>query len=57
MDLSAELTDFSETAGAMMNLDLIIAVDTGVVHLAGSLARPTWVMLPFTPATICHWSL
>ena len=49
VDLSAELTDFSETAGAMMNLDLIIAVDTAVVHLAGSLARPTWVMMPFTP--------
>jgi Flp pilus assembly protein TadD len=49
VDLSAELTDFSETAGAMMNLDLIIAVDTAVVHLAGSLARPTWVMLPFAP--------
>jgi ADP-heptose:LPS heptosyltransferase len=49
LDLSAELTDFSETAGAMMNLDLIIAVDTAVVHLAGSLARPTWVMLPFAP--------
>ena len=49
VDLSAELTDFAETAGAVMNLDLVIAVDTAVVHLAGALARPAWVMISFTP--------
>jgi tetratricopeptide (TPR) repeat protein len=49
VDLSAELTDFAETAGAMLNLDLVIAVDTAVVHLAGALARSAWVMLPFSP--------
>jgi tetratricopeptide (TPR) repeat protein len=48
-NLSAELTDFTETAGAILNLDLLIAVDTSVAHLAGALARPAWVMLPFSP--------
>src|SRR5262249_30337649 len=48
-DLSAELTDFAETAGAILNLDLVIAVDTAVVHLAGALDRPAWVMLAFSP--------
>src|SRR5262249_26726406 len=48
-DISSELTDFAETAGAILNLDLVIAVDTSVVHLAGALGRPAWVMLPFSP--------
>ena len=46
---AAELNDFAETAGAILNLDLVIAVDTSVVHLAGALARPAWMMLPFSP--------
>src|SRR5215470_451465 len=44
-----ELKDFSDTAALLSNLDLIISVDTSVVHLAGALAKPVWVMLPFIP--------
>jgi len=32
-----------------MNLDLLICVDTSVVHLAGAMARPVWVLLPIGP--------
>lgn len=39
----AELSDFSETAALMMNLDLVLSVDTAVVHLAGALGRPAWL--------------
>ena len=49
MDLSPELSDFSETAGALEALDLVITTDTAVPHLAGALARPAWVMLAFVP--------
>ncbi len=49
VDLSPELTDFSETAGALLGLDLLISTDTSVPHLAGALARPVWVMLAFMP--------
>lgn len=42
-----ELKDFSDTAALIANLDLVIAVDTGVAHLAGALARPVWILLSF----------
>jgi tetratricopeptide (TPR) repeat protein len=46
--LGDRLKDFSDTAAAMANLDLIITVDTAAAHLAGALGRPTWVLLPFS---------
>ena len=49
VDLAPELKNYAETAAAMANLDLVLAVDTSVVHLAGALGRPCWVMLPFSP--------
>jgi Tfp pilus assembly protein PilF len=49
LDLSASLTDFMDTAAVMKNLDLVITVDTAVAHLAGALAVPVWVALPWPP--------
>jgi tetratricopeptide (TPR) repeat protein len=49
IDWTRDLTDFAETAALMQNLDLIITVDTAAVHLAGALARPTFLLLPFVP--------
>jgi Flp pilus assembly protein TadD len=47
IDLSADLTDFAETAAAVAALDLVISVDTSVAHLAGALAKPVWTLLPY----------
>jgi tetratricopeptide (TPR) repeat protein len=49
IDLTAHLTDFAETAALISCLDLVISVDTSVAHLAAGLARPTWILLPYTP--------
>jgi ADP-heptose:LPS heptosyltransferase len=44
-----QLTDFSDTAALAANMDLVISVDTSVAHLAGALAKPVWILLPFIP--------
>lgn len=49
LDASGELGDFADTAALIAPLDLAIAVDTSVAHLAGALGKPTWLMLPFAP--------
>jgi hypothetical protein len=49
VQLGHMINDFQDTAAIMMSLDLIISSDTSVVHLAGALGRPTWVLLQFNP--------
>ncbi|MGF1579603.1 MAG: tetratricopeptide repeat protein [Gemmataceae bacterium] len=40
---------FEELAAVLMNLDLLITCDTAIAHLAGALAVPVWVCIPFVP--------
>lgn len=44
-DLSGLLGDFADTAAALMQVDLVVSVDTAVLHLAAALGRPTIAML------------
>jgi hypothetical protein len=46
---SADLRDFADTAALISLLDLVIAADTGVAHLAAALQRPVWLLLPHRP--------
>ena len=49
LHLGDQLKDFSDTAALISSLDLVISVDTSVAHLAGALAKPVCVLLPFLP--------
>lgn len=44
-----KLNDFTDTAALIAQLDLVIAVDTGVAHLAGALGKPVWIMVTHAP--------
>jgi hypothetical protein len=41
--------DFLETASIIRELDLVIAADTAVAHLAGALGKPVWLLLQHSP--------
>ena len=43
------LADYDQTAALVAALDLVISVQTAVVHLAGALGRPAWVLVPAVP--------
>ncbi|MEK8029261.1 tetratricopeptide repeat protein [Ideonella sp. DXS29W] len=49
LDLDASLNDYTDTAAAMARIDLLISVDTSVVHLAGAMNKPCWVMVAHGP--------
>jgi Flp pilus assembly protein TadD len=36
--------DFADTAAIIESLDLVISVDTSVVHVAGALDKPVWIL-------------
>jgi tetratricopeptide (TPR) repeat protein len=44
LDLMPQMQDFADTAALIANLDLVIAVDTAVVHLAAALGKPVWLL-------------
>lgn len=47
LDWTEELRDFADTAALIENLDLTITIDSAMVHLAGALHRPVWMLNRF----------
>lgn len=46
-NLTEELVTFADTAAIISEMDLVITVDTSIVHLAGALGKETWLLLPY----------
>lgn len=62
LNLGDIFNDFSDTAAAIENCDLIICNDTSIAHLAGAMNKSCWVLLPFvqnwrwsTDISYCYW--
>lgn len=62
VDLSGDFKDFSYTAGALANVDLVISSDSSLAHLAGAMGIPCIVLLPYNynwrwhmDLTKCDW--
>jgi hypothetical protein len=44
IDWTDDLRDYGETAGLVASLDLIVSVDTSIVHCAGAIGTPVWML-------------
>ncbi len=40
---------FADTVAIINSLDLIIGTDTSIIHLAGAMGKPTWILLAYHP--------
>jgi Flp pilus assembly protein TadD len=49
VNLDGRLKDFLDTAASIAKMDLVIAVDTAVAHLAGALGKPVWLLVQHSP--------
>ena len=47
VNLAPMLSDFSDTAALIENLDLVITVDTSTAHLAAAMGKPVWILNRF----------
>ena len=48
IDLADEIGDFGDSAALMMEMDLILTIDSSPVHLAGALGLPVWMVALYT---------
>lgn len=62
VDLSSHLDNFSDTAHLIGQMDLVITVDTSIVHLAGAMGKPCWLLIDKlndwrwgTEGETCEW--
>lgn len=49
IDTSQKIENFTDTAAIIDNLDIVIAIDTSVAHLAAAMGKQVLLMLPVKP--------
>jgi tetratricopeptide (TPR) repeat protein len=49
IDFTRDFVDFTDSAALVANLDILICIDSAVIHLAGAMGKPVWVPLPPNP--------
>jgi len=49
IDMTEFMGDFNDTASIINELDLIITVDTAVLHVAGAINKPAWALITYNP--------
>lgn len=49
IDMSVLMTDYKETGKIINSLDLIITVDTSLLHLAGAIGKKTYALIAHNP--------
>jgi ADP-heptose:LPS heptosyltransferase len=49
VQLGQDFNDFADTAAVIAMLDLVVAVDTSVAHLAGAMGKGVALLIPFSP--------
>jgi hypothetical protein len=54
-DPMKEAADFEDTAAIISELDAVIAIDSSTAHLAASLGKPLWVLVP--PMLDWRWQI
>ena len=46
---AADIDDFEQLAALVLNLDLVVSVQTALIHLSGAIGAPCLVLTPFAP--------
>ena len=49
IDFGERVRDWDDTIAIVAHLDLVVAVDTSVAHVAGAMERPVWLVRQFAP--------